>query len=583
VYGAQICETTFNSFWSNTTREVQVGKPDVFTKLFPGYKFTSIKSSNPHEPLATLRKLFEGTGLLDVLCYNPINRLMQKQVLSIGAGSRELYHGLRGIYLCPVMGIADVFRDNGRSAAIEGITRSRPDMRISRETLRGFLDQEMERGPNALTHALSFTDSLYDIERNRLIELCHAFCTNENDTNIFGVIGTGTMHVFKQSGEVIFGGETLGTVAVESSKFRPGKHTLQNGEAVCMTVDGNPIPYTHKVRYAELSYSDRVIIQKRRGREISIVVVKRIDLGATDYVSFRIVSSPVYTGPYLTPLEAPLVAPKTIEEKREILLVTDVMPHNHICESCGRAYKHQHKMNKLPEGENASTHKQHAFQCAYEDCRMHFSKSHRQTDRTNPTNSAIINLPKRDDSELVIGSMGCALQGELQEVDGLTSLVNPKDEPHSYMVTRVAGGYTNIRKLIRKEISFNPFNSIRNLLTVEPLYWDFRIATKVLAQLERSILTVKDLNKAAITDLLKLGSVQSGGTDLYDYALPLVVHTLNRAYRVEKTIVSLAESDLVTNFNGLKREEYMVSKNWFERVRQAVVSVFSRSDEPVLA
>jgi hypothetical protein len=547
AYGAEICETTFNSFWSNKNREVSVGKPEVFTPLFPGYKFTSTKSTNPHEPLATLRKLFEGIGLLDVLSFNPITKLMQKQVLSIGAGARELYHGLRGIYLCPVMGIADVIRDNARDAVIDGINRLRPDMLISRDTLRGYLDRDMVRRPNAQTHAMSFTDSLYDIDKDRLIELCHTFCTDENDSNIFGVIGTGTMHVFKQSGEIIFGGETLGTLRTESGSKHHGK--VQNGDTVCMVVTGNPIPYIHKVRYADLNYNDRVIIHKKAGREISMIVVKRIDLGATDYVSFRIVSSPVYTGLYHTPLEAPLVTPK-LPEKREILLVTDVMPHNHVCDSCGRAYTHQHKMNKLPEGEKPSSHKQHAFQCAYNDCRMYFGKSHRETDRINPTQSQIAQLTKDEHTELIIGSMGCAMQGELEEVDALTCLVNPKDEPHSYMVSRVAGGYTNIRKLIRKEISFNPFNSVRNLLTVEPLYWDFRIATKVLSQLERSILTVKDLNKAAITDLLKLGSVQSGGTDLYDYALPLVMHTLNKAYRVEKTIVSLAESDLVTNFNG---------------------------------
>jgi hypothetical protein len=431
--------------------------------------------------------------------------------------------GLKGVYLTPTMSLADTHRDIKRRPLINQIKNAQElgfklEMHLSNETLSEFIDDfkiSDEQTPKDRFH-YQFTDSIYDIPVEDVVEACR-FATEHTGPR---VVGSGTMHVFQGSGDIMFGDKTFGTLLLTD---------YENGDStVTMRVEGNGFPYEHTPRlYNKLKDQDIISLGDcGEGRELLMMVRKRINLVATHYLTYVL----------------------TVVEKR-------IMPRRAKMETIILEKMLRHKTQVTGEYELEDLEKLASLE------------ENKSTVMQTVCDSDINKEVKKE--YLKFTKTGVHSVGQCTRL-----MVEDKG---AYLIRNVKGVYKT-KKLCRKNLDLNPFNEINNVLTVGSQTWDFQVADSIISQITKSIITAAKIDTKTLKEVTKLCSTQLGNGSLSEFAVPVVLSALTDGYATEKLLTAIAASKMVTNYNEVKDGAYSTPVGGFQQLKCFVASIFSSEE-----
>lgn len=221
-------------------------------------------SSNIHHDIAVIRQVLEKTNIIQLLEPDYGKGTVKNKIVDVGSSTRFINYGLPSIALIPTLSRCDVARTASRETAVNNKAK---DVTVYKNTLNDFITQATD----IEDYSFNFTDSIYYIKDS---ELYQTFSKHES-----GLVGAGTMHIYKQDGSIRFGDNKMGYVS-----------TTDNNNMI-MVVDGNSYEYTHTKRFPELLNNNNIILQGGKDFDLTIEVRHRIDLHATNYISFNIIKA----------------------------------------------------------------------------------------------------------------------------------------------------------------------------------------------------------------------------------------------------------------------------------------------------
>lgn len=219
----------------------------------------SLTAINQHQDLANFRLYFEWE--LITRNFKLVNGIINAMIIDVGASTRLANALIARVALRPQLDVQDYVRTYKFNAQTPCLV-----MNLTfQEFLTKYKNQIREYAP-----VFNFTDVLYYISD---IELA-------NNLSYFddGIIGMGTMHIFKQNilnpvQELL----NLGYITQEQHK-------------IYMKVVGNETTYQHKTRFNVLLNHDNYNIVTPNC-VLTIIKQNSVDLGVTLYTSFLIVKS----------------------------------------------------------------------------------------------------------------------------------------------------------------------------------------------------------------------------------------------------------------------------------------------------
>jgi len=234
IYGEVIRDMTmvhFTAFFNNK---------DYAESIFPQREFRIARntvSENPHQDLAVLRALFERKNINNIKTIQLDKLYYANFLVDVGSCPRTYAYDIPGYYLIPNIGTGDYMRISRQYM----VTNQEHNQIVIRNDFKTFYEKCDLMGAK-----LNFTDSIYYITDLELME--------STKYMPLGLVGFGTCHVFKREGALYFGADDstrpLGTVNCIDGTY-------------VMTVDGNPMDYTHANRFPQLEMANRHIIQTK--------------------------------------------------------------------------------------------------------------------------------------------------------------------------------------------------------------------------------------------------------------------------------------------------------------------------------
>jgi hypothetical protein len=237
---------------------------------------------NPHQALADFRAFFEYKSVTTVLDSHKegakVTGYQSKILIDVGGSCRIAAKGLTAHMLWPEVQLKDAVRRSNRNKLV--VKNNYKNQSYFTATLQQYADLEVAESHSNLERFCIFTDTLYYITPTSLLEsLCKM--------DLLGHAGAGSMHVFKNSGDIILTGD-------DGIIKNYGYVDIIDDSNLTMQVQGNNIPYTHAHDYDQLYDNDIMeIIKKNKNGDIKVSIIKNheIDCGATKYIQFDIVVS----------------------------------------------------------------------------------------------------------------------------------------------------------------------------------------------------------------------------------------------------------------------------------------------------
>lgn len=497
-------------------------------------------SNNEHEFLATLRKWYEHRNVIG-LCDKVNGRGEQtKLIIDVGGGPRIISHGLKCVALWPTRQLKDVIRRENRNkltAKYYGTGRAY-DM-----TFEEFTDGLLNEAYGDL-HFI-FTDVLYYINRQTLF-------SQFAKTKPLGVLGSGSMHVFKPNGgKIEVAGKEFGTVEI-----------LPEGN-LRMQVIGNSIPYTHGHDYDGLLTQDNLLvgtvdyIEHNVTYQYRVYIVRNdtIDLGATSYVSFTIAAHS---------------RTKAQWDVEGLHLVVDPPVQVPVEDTLDRLL---HAEQALAESLREQS------QAAVLDLDDDFDVDEFESVQMRVTN-AEVNL-----SEIRSLMQQTMVQDEIipQEgvvIDGRGNLTGPnvRDGPqNTKLVFKKLTGKVQVRIFQQKKTSLGNWGTT-NRLASKGWDYDFEINPTVLNSITQTVMSAKNIDQNVLRDLCTKVNIKTGGVASYEYAVPIISYALEEAMEIKLHLAGFAESKLVKLINDVNagKLESKITGLWNKWVVQKVKNVTTR-------
>lgn len=232
--------------------------------------------TNPHQPGAVLRKIYEWRNITEYGCFDVDSLINNRRIIDVGASKRlinetpeESGFTFDVVALRPITGFGDLVR---KSQTPYNMRKKFKDQTLSQFFMN-------KNGQTRRDDLLLFTDSIYYIGDRELYDVC---CKLED-----GVVAVGALHVPKRTadtdGFLYCGGQVFGKVVRDDI-----------AQSMIMAVEGNPEVYRHAIRFEKLLDHDIVEIPTpgQSSFKLFVCALERVDFGATIYTRFRIVRTP---------------------------------------------------------------------------------------------------------------------------------------------------------------------------------------------------------------------------------------------------------------------------------------------------
>jgi len=280
-YPEDQCVLTYRA---NGSKPANFDNLDYFTNLGFDAKQNS-GSWNPHHDLAELRRIFEFRNVNSYLEFSNLESKYLREFVDVGGSPRLATSGLRGTVLWPSCGYQDFFRQANRNAIKHDLSlldQERGEIRCKISDLK-FEDffNTSDCHVNGDFKFPIFTDSMYYMKPH----MFHSFLNVPR-----GIVGAGSMHVFKKSGAIEINSKVYGAVKISNLLLEPAKQLVE------MSVVGNENTYSHANTYSALAKRDTMILLQERTQVLVLKVIDRVNLGCTDYVRFVIVHDNINGG-----------------------------------------------------------------------------------------------------------------------------------------------------------------------------------------------------------------------------------------------------------------------------------------------
>jgi hypothetical protein len=207
-------------------------------------------TKNKHQPGENLRAYFE---YQNSRFFKEKDGYYTKDVVDVGPSNRLNINGVARLLIAPYCDLSDFTRHNKLNEGKSVIITSKFEEFV----------QKNEQLINDWDIIYNFTDVLY------YIDLKVSYFKNN------GIVGCGTMHIFKYNGELRFD-KSFGSIKKENDEL-------------IMIADGNMSYYKHSSKYESLINHDALCIDKQGDRKLYINKEQYADCGATAYIRFSLI------------------------------------------------------------------------------------------------------------------------------------------------------------------------------------------------------------------------------------------------------------------------------------------------------
>jgi hypothetical protein len=241
----------------NSTSKLKVRNEKLYDNILPKLIEKDISTENRHEDLANFRRYFEFLNIHTIkqMCESGV------MIVDVGASTRLVNSYIVRFALSPTLSTQDHLRGSKLKDNIY--------TRVLKMTLQQFVDKyQNDNNYNKIVY--NFTDSIYYISDHDLYKMA------KNMNN--GLIATGTMHIFKDTKVTLEIVDKLGLVLIDDENH------------VHMKVIDNETTYYHIDKWQILKNFDNYTIIGR-DYNLSVIVEKRVELEASDYIRFVIVKN----------------------------------------------------------------------------------------------------------------------------------------------------------------------------------------------------------------------------------------------------------------------------------------------------